>query len=52
MITLGKNGVLVYATRHWLVPPVPGKVIDTTGGGDTFAGRMLEVNIYEVGIRY
>ncbi len=44
LITLGSKGVLVAIPgKEWLVPPVPGKVIDTTGGGDTFmAGFFSE----------
>ncbi len=42
VITLGKKGVLVYTKKeHWLVPPVRGNVIDTTGGGDTFMAGFL-----------
>jgi sugar/nucleoside kinase (ribokinase family) len=42
IITLGKKGALVCTTmHHWLVPPVPGNVMDTTGGGDTFMAGFL-----------
>jgi sugar/nucleoside kinase (ribokinase family) len=42
LITLGSKGVLVTTPdKEWLVPPVPGEVIDTTGGGDTFMAGFL-----------
>ncbi|MGD2156602.1 MAG: carbohydrate kinase family protein [Anaerolineales bacterium] len=42
LITLGEKGVLVTtAENQWLVPPVPGTVTDTTGGGDTFMAGFL-----------
>jgi sugar/nucleoside kinase (ribokinase family) len=42
VITLGKDGALV-CTREkaWHVPAVPGKPVDTTGGGDTFMAGFL-----------
>lgn len=42
VITLGKEGAFIYtANKSWMVPPVPGDVIDTTGGGDTFMAGFL-----------
>jgi sugar/nucleoside kinase (ribokinase family) len=42
VITLGKKGAFIYtANQSWLVPPVPGDVVDTTGGGDTFMAGFL-----------
>jgi sugar/nucleoside kinase (ribokinase family) len=42
VITLGKKGAFIHtAKQSWLVPPVPGNVIDTTGGGDTFMAGFL-----------
>ena len=42
LITLGKNGALVCTrARNYRVPAFPGKIIDTTGGGDTFMGGFL-----------
>jgi sugar/nucleoside kinase (ribokinase family) len=42
LITLGENGVLVVtAETQRSVPPVPGDVVDTTGGGDTFMAGFL-----------
>jgi len=42
LITLGKQGILLRTAsgqRH--VPAVPGQVMDTTGGGDTFMAGFL-----------
>jgi sugar/nucleoside kinase (ribokinase family) len=42
VLTLGKLGALVCTRqKQWRVPPVPGNVIDTTGGGDTFMAGFL-----------
>jgi sugar/nucleoside kinase (ribokinase family) len=42
VITLGAKGALVYTAKaRWHVPPVPGKVIDATGGGDAFMAGFL-----------
>lgn len=42
VITLGKNGALLRtASGQWHAPPVPGQVVDTTGGGDTFMAGFL-----------
>jgi sugar/nucleoside kinase (ribokinase family) len=42
VITLGKKGAFIHtANLSCLVPPVPGKVMDTTGGGDTFMAGFL-----------
>jgi sugar/nucleoside kinase (ribokinase family) len=42
VITMGARGVRVYtAGNRWHVPPLPGRVIDTTGGGDTFMAGFL-----------
>ncbi|MBN1918897.1 MAG: carbohydrate kinase family protein [Verrucomicrobia bacterium] len=42
LITLGASGALVTtADGAWHVPPLDGKPIDATGGGDTFMGGLL-----------
>ena len=42
LITLGSKGVLVTTSAGcWHVPPLKGKPIDATGGGDTFMGGFL-----------
>ncbi|MBI2841843.1 MAG: carbohydrate kinase family protein [Armatimonadetes bacterium] len=42
VITAGSKGALVYAKNNkWIVPPLPIKAIDTTGGGDTFMAGFL-----------
>lgn len=42
VITRGTKGALVSTIEHrWHVPPLPGTVIDTTGGGDTFMAGFL-----------
>jgi sugar/nucleoside kinase (ribokinase family) len=42
LITLGSKGALVTtAEGNWHVPPLDGKPIDATGGGDTFMGGFL-----------
>jgi len=42
VITMGENGALVSTReKRWHVPPLSGKVIDTTGGGDTFMAGFL-----------
>ena len=42
VITLGKDGALVCTSNgKWHIPAVPGNVVDTTGGGDTFMAGFL-----------
>ena len=42
VITMGAKGALVQsAGKQWHVPPLRGKVVDTTGGGDTFMAGFL-----------
>jgi fructokinase len=42
VITAGPKGAFVYAGKnHWHIPPIPGFVLDTTGGGDTFMAGFL-----------
>ena len=42
VITLGENGALVVTKdNRWEVPPLSGRVADTTGGGDTFMAGFL-----------
>ncbi len=42
LITLGAKGVLLCTAQgHWHVPPLPARVVDTTGGGDTFMAGFL-----------
>lgn len=42
VITLGEKGALVQSdANQWHVKPLRGKVIDTTGGGDTFMAGFL-----------
>jgi sugar/nucleoside kinase (ribokinase family) len=42
VITAGSKGALVYtASGKTIVPPLPIKAIDTTGGGDTFMAGFL-----------
>lgn len=42
LITAGSKGALVYTSKgKTIVPPLPIKAIDTTGGGDTFMAGFL-----------
>lgn len=42
VITLGAKGSLVHTAKgRWLVPSLPCKLADTTGGGDTFMAGFL-----------